>query len=197
MARRRDGGLIARLDDGLSWLVGLVVLIWAIVVLNLLFGNSLIQFGILPRTIVGLRGLLFAPFLHSGLPHAIANTVPLLVLGGLVFARGKGAFVRAWIVIALVGGGLTWLLGRPALHVGASGIIFGFLGFLVAGAWLERRTLPILLGLAAAVLYGGALWGLLPLMPGVSWESHLFGFIGGGVAARLESSNGRPSQAPR
>ena len=191
MARGSKDGLIARLDDGVSWLVGLIVLVWLVQIVNLLSGNQLIQFGILPRNPIGLRGIVFAPFLHSGLAHAIANTVPLLVLGALVFARGKGAFLRAWIAIALVGGGLTWLLGRPAFHVGASGIIFGFLGFLVIGAWLERKLLPILLGLAAAVLYGGALWGLLPLAPGVSWESHLFGFCGGGLAARLELLNGR------
>jgi membrane associated rhomboid family serine protease len=169
---------------GASWILGFVGLLWGVELVNLAFGNQLLRFGIYPRTLEGLRGLIFAPLLHGGLAHLIANTVPLLVLGSLVLLSGRAAFLRATVLVALVGGGLTWLLGRSAYHVGASGLIFGYLGVLVSKAWHERQPLSILIALAAAALYGGVLWGVLPLTPGVSWEGHLFGFLAGLVAGR-------------
>lgn len=170
--------------DSAAWILGFVGVLWGIELVNVAFGNRLLVFGILPRTFVGLRGILFAPFLHGSFAHLLANTVPLLVLGSLVLLSGRGAFIRASVIIAIVGGGLTWAFGRFAYHVGASGLIFGYLGFLVAKAWYERQVLSILIALVAGVLYGGVRLQVLPTTPGVSWEGHLFGFLAGLLAGR-------------
>ena len=168
-------------DSG-AWILGFVGVLWGIELVNYAVGNQLLLFGILPRTVVGLRGIVLAPFLHGSFTHLLANTVPLLVLGSLVLLSGRGAFLRATLIIAIVGGGLVWIFGRSALHVGASGLIFGYLGYLVAKAWYERHPFSILVALVAAALYGGVLLGVLPLTPGVSWEGHLFGFLAGLLA---------------
>jgi membrane associated rhomboid family serine protease len=187
--------LAQEVRDSASWILGFVGVLWGVELVNLAFRHQLLRLGILPRTVEGLPGIVLAPFLHGGFPHLIANTIPLLVLGSLVLLSGRWAFVRATLTIALLGGALTWLLGRPAYHVGASGLIFGYLGYLVAKAWFERRAVPILIALTATALYGGVLWGVLPIMPGVSWEGHLFGFAAGIFAGRdgAEASRVRPA----
>ena len=184
---------LEKVRDGAAWILGFVGLLWGIELVNVAFGNRLLAFGILPRTIVGLRGIIFAPFLHGSFTHLLANTLPLLVLGSLVLLSGRRAFVRASVIIAVVGGGLTWAFGRAAYHVGASGLIFGYLGFLVAKAWYERQVLSILIALLAAGLYGGILWGVLPTTPGVSWEGHIFGFLAGLLAGRDAAVRLRPA----
>jgi membrane associated rhomboid family serine protease len=176
-----------------AWILGFVGLLWGIELVNVAFGNRLLAFGILPRDLVGLRGIIFAPFLHGSFAHLLANSVPLLVLGSLVLLSGRGAFFRASAIIAVVGGGLTWAFGRSAYHVGASGLIFGYLGFLVAKAWYERQVLSILIAVFAGVLYGGILWGVLPLTPGVSWEGHIFGFLAGLLAGRDGAVRQKPA----
>ncbi len=184
MGSSTERPFLQEVRDSAAWILGFVGLLWGIELVNVAFGNRLLVFGILPRTLVGLRGIIFAPFLHGSFAHLLANTLPLLVLGSLVLLSGRAVFIRASIIIAVVGGGLTWAFGRPAYHVGASGLIFGYLGFLVAKAWYERQVVSILIALVAAALYGGILLGVLPLTPGVSWEGHIFGFLGGLIAGR-------------
>lgn len=173
---------------------GLIGLMWAIEIIDQLLGRALDQLGIKPRTISGLRGILFAPFLHGGFAHLIANTIPFLTLGWFVMLRRTSDF---WIVstIAMIVGGLgTWLIGAPyTVHIGASGVIFGYLGFLLFRGYFERSFTAILLSVIVVVLYGGLIWGVLPGRIGVSWEGHLFGFIGGAIAARLLAQR-KPSQ---
>lgn len=166
--------------------LALVAIMWLVEMGNLLTQGALGAFGIRPRTIEGLWGILFAPFLHANLAHLIANTVPFLVLGWLVALRGPRDFffVTGWLMV--LGGGAVWLLGRPfSVHIGASGLIFGYLGFLLARGFFERSLPAMLLSLVALFLYGGAIWGVLPSGGRVSWESHLFGFLAGLAAARL------------
>lgn len=166
--------------------LALVAAMWLVEIGNLLTQGGLSGLGIRPRTIDGLWGILFAPFLHANLAHLIANTVPFLVLGWLVVLRGPRDFffVTGWLII--VGGGAVWLLGRPfSVHIGASGLIFGYLGFLLARGFFERSLQAVLLSLLALFLYGGAIWGVLPSGGRVSWESHLFGFLAGLAAGRL------------
>ena len=166
-------------------LAGLVGLMWLAEVVDLvIFGGALDAGGIRPRTEAGLWGILFAPFLHGGFAHLVANTVPLLVLGWLVLVRGLRDF--AWVTfVAVVLGGLgVWLVGGPrTVHIGASGLVFGYLGYLFLRGYWERSLPAILVAVVAGVLYGGALWGVLPVRQGVSWEGHLFGFAGGAAAA--------------
>jgi membrane associated rhomboid family serine protease len=168
-----------------------VGLMWILEMIDLPLGGGgrwcggLNQFGIFPRQIAGLRGILFAPFLHGGFAHLIANTVPFATLGWLVMLRRTADF---WVVTAIaigVGGLGTWLLGTPGCHIGASGVIFGYLGYLISRGYFERRIGSVLFSLVVLLLYGGLLWGVLPLRIGISWEGHLFGFIGGIIAAKL------------
>lgn len=148
-------------------------------------GTPLDYYGIRPRVIGALVGIIFAPFLHGGFGHLLANSVPLLVLGLLVTARRSDDFPLVFAHAAFIGGVGTWLFGAPnSIHIGASGIVFGLFAFLIARGFFERSVSAVLLSVVAAVLYGGMLWSLIPVQSGVSWSGHLFGFIGGVVAAR-------------
>jgi membrane associated rhomboid family serine protease len=171
---RLVGGVV-----GLLWLEELVD--------TLVLGGALDALGVVPRTIVGLRGIFFAPFLHSGLGHLAANTLPLVTLGLLATGRTIGDFWRIWSVASVTGGLAAWLLGATgSVHVGASGVIFGMLGYLMARGWYERSAVSMLVSLVVTVSFGGALWGLFPVLAGdhVSWQAHLGGFVGGVLAAR-------------
>jgi membrane associated rhomboid family serine protease len=166
-------------------LAGLVGLMWLEEIADLvIFHGALDADGIRPRTEAGLWGILFAPFLHAGFAHLLANTVPLLVLGWLVLLRSLRDFLWVTAVAALLGGLGVWLFGgTDTVHVGASGLVFGYLGYHFLRGYWERSLSAILIAVVAGVLYGSALWGILPIRHGVSWESHLFGFTGGAAAA--------------
>ena len=167
---------------------GFVAIIWILEIVDIFFlRGRLNSYGILPRHLIGLRGILFAPFLHGGFGHLIANTVPFLTLGWLIMLRETSDFFAVSALTMLVSGLGVWLFGSPAFHIGASGLIFGYLGFLLLRGFFERSFISILLSLIVGFLYGGVIWGVLPTQPGVSWEGHLFGFIGGVLAARLLS----------
>jgi membrane associated rhomboid family serine protease len=164
----------------------LVGLMWGLEILDtFVFRNGLDTFGILTRNPIGLRGILFAPFLHGGFAHLSANTVPFIVLGWLIMAQGISDFVVVSVICMVVGGLGTWLFGSSGLHIGASGVIFGYVGFLLARYYFDRRLSSGLIALIVGCSYGSVLWGILPSTPGISWEGHLFGFLGGIVAARL------------
>jgi membrane associated rhomboid family serine protease len=167
-------------------LLGFVVLIWALELIDLiLFRGALDALGVRPRTPGGLWGILFAPFLHGGLAHLLANTLPFLTLGWLVMLRRTSDFFVVTALAMLCGGLGVWLVGRPnTVHIGASSLVFGYLGYLLLRGYFERSVVSILLSIFVGVLYGGALGGLLPTQPGVSWQGHLFGFAGGVGAAR-------------
>ena len=162
-----------------------VASLWAVFAVDSVLGGSLLRFGVVPRTQQGLWGIVAAPFLHANLAHLMANTASLLVLGWLVMLRDPRHF---WLVAfcAMVGGGTaSWLLGAPgSVHVGASGVIFGFLGFLIFAGWWARSFGSIALSLITTALWGGLVWGVLPGATGVSWQAHLGGFVGGVLAAR-------------
>jgi membrane associated rhomboid family serine protease len=166
---------------------GVVGFMWAVFFVNLLvFQGHLTSFGVQPRTLSGLFGILLAPFLHVDLAHLVSNTVPMLVLGWFVMLRRKRDLLYVSLLSALVGGLGTWLIGPAAsVHVGASVLVFGYLGYLLLRGILERKFWSIAGSLAVFFLYGGVLFGVLPGNPGVSWQGHLFGLLGGLGAARL------------
>jgi membrane associated rhomboid family serine protease len=175
---------------GLEILAVLVVIAWVLELADLLlFQRSLDALGIRPRTLFGLWGILFAPFLHGGLAHLAANTVPFLVLGWLTMLRGVSQFVVITLLIMLLGGLGVWLFAPSnTVHIGASGIIFGYLGYLMLRGFFERSFGAIAIAIVVGIVYGSALWGVLPLRYGVSWQGHLFGFLAGAFAARLFST---------
>ena len=146
--------------------------------------SGLDLYGILPRHSSGLIGILLAPFLHGGFAHVAANTVPFVLLGALVMAYGLRVFWQVTILVALIAGAGTWLFGSESYHIGASSLIFGYFGFLLAAGIFEHSLKSILLAVIVGVGYGGIIWGVLPGQPGISWEGHLFGFLGGVVAAK-------------
>jgi membrane associated rhomboid family serine protease len=152
--------------------------------------GTLDQYGIIPRTVTGLRGILFAPFLHGNFRHLGANTVPFMTLGWFVMLRSISEFFEVTLIAMLVSGLGTWLIAAPnTVHIGASGVIFGYLGFLVLRGYFEHSLSAVILSVVAILFYGGLLWGILPGQAYVSWEGHLFGFIGGAIAARLLRSD--------
>ena len=166
---------------------GMVVFIWLVeIVDSLIFNGALDSFGIRPRTVEGLKGILFAPALHSNFSHLMANTIPLLVLGWFVLLRGTKTFVVVTLTVIIVSGLGTWLIGPAnSVHIGASGLVFGYFGYLLLNSWFERSLASVLWAVLVFLLYGSLMWGVLPQGNGISWQGHLFGFIGGGVAAYL------------
>ncbi|MEQ9001434.1 MAG: rhomboid family intramembrane serine protease [Coleofasciculus sp. B1-GNL1-01] len=188
LVRQETQALAREVKNQATILGGLVAVMWGLELIDLIiFQGALNRYGIFPRTIIGLRGILFAPFLHGGLPHLIANTVPFLTLGWFVMLQETSDFFIVTAITMVVSGLGVWLLGSPGVHIGASGLVFGYLGFLLLRGYFQRNVPSILLSLIVGFLYGGAIWGILPTVPGVSWEGHLFGFIGGIIAARLLS----------
>jgi membrane associated rhomboid family serine protease len=159
--------------------------VWGTFAATVVTGGSLLGFGIHPRTVHGLWGILAAPFLHANLQHLISNTVPLVLLGWLVMLRDSRHFIPVTLIAALTSGLAAWSLGTPgSVHVGASGVVFGYFGFLVLAGWYARSLAAILISVGVVALWGGVIFGVLPGQPGISWQSHLGGFIGGWLAAK-------------
>src|SRR5438874_5321142 len=161
-------------------ILSLIALCWLMFVLNnLILGGHLTQFGIRPRHLSSLPGIFWSPFLHVSFHHLVANTLPLLILGAIINARSAREFILVTVTGILLGGGFTWLIGRSAYHVGASGLIFCYFGYLASLAWFDRKIGTLFLSLICIVGYGGILRALLPTSAAVSWEGHLAGFLAG------------------
>jgi membrane associated rhomboid family serine protease len=164
----------------------LVALLWMVEIVNLVMGHHLCRFGIFPRTLRGLLGIPLSPFLHGGVGHLFLNTGPLILLGGLILMNGRKPFLRATVLIVLVGGWGLWLIGRPSYHVGASALIFGYFGYLLAKGVFDRRIQSLLVASLVTLVYGGLFWGMVPTDAYVSWEGHSCGFLAGIMAAWFE-----------
>lgn len=158
---------------------------WLVEIIDLLPGTDLDRWGIRPRELRGLTGLVTAPFLHDGIGHLLSNTIPFLVLGSLIAASGLARYLEVTVIVAVVAGLGTWLLGPShTVHLGASALVFGYLAYLLARAVFEHRIVYLLGGAVVLFLYGSVLWGLLP-RPGISWQGHVFGAVGGVIAAAV------------
>ena len=167
-------------------LAAFVALLWAVQVVNWITGYGLNPaFGLIPRHGSGLDGVIAMPLLHGSFSHLMANTPPLLVMGGLLVATTTRGLLSVNAVVIGLGGALVWLFGSSAIHIGASGLVFGWFGFLIARGLVDRSPITLGAALVVGVLYSSILWGVLPGQPGVSWEAHLFGAIAGAAAAAL------------
>jgi len=171
--------------------------IWAVFLVSLVF-PGLDQYGVIPRQPAGLVGVAAMPFLHGNLGHILSNTIPLFVL--LVLLAGSRA--ESWevvVVISVLGGLLLWIFGRPAVHIGASGLISGLIAFLIISGFLELRIMPLLIALLVGFLYGGSLvLGVVPrLGSDVSWDGHLCGAIAGGLVASALTRGSRAHESLR
>ena len=170
---------------GLKTICALVVLIWCVEAINSFLGHSLNSFGIYPRETAALPGIFLWAFLHGNLHHLVMNTTPLLAMGFLVATRGVGRFVTVSLIVIIVGGVGVWCFGRAAYHIGASGLVFGYFGYLVALGIYERSLGTVAIASLTVFYYGGIIFGVLPSDSFVSWEGHLFGLCAGVFAARL------------
>ncbi len=181
------GGVTAEVKTQFRILFELVACTWSLGFVNLvLCQGALNGLGIRPRTQRGLLGILFSPFLHGNWEHLAANTIPFFILGWFVMLGGTSNFFIITVFTAIFCGFGIWLFGRPYTnHIGASGVIFGYLGFLLLRSYYEGNSLSIVLSAIVGFFYGRHLWGIFPVQEEVSWEGHLFGLIGGVLAARF------------
>lgn len=175
--------------------IAFITVIWAVFLLECVVPFELISLGVTPRTLSGLVGIPAMPFLHANLQHLVTNTLPLFVLLTLL----AGSKTRSWEVvgeIVLLGGILLWLCGRPATHIGASGLVFGLIAFLIVSGWLERRLVPFIISMIVMFLYGGGIVSdVIPRIgTHISWEGHLFGAVAGGIIAYLMTKTPKSQQ---
>ena len=178
--------------EGLRIVVAMAALLWVAETVDLLVGHRLDRYGIQPRETDGLVGIVAAPFLHAGFGHLLANTIPLVVMGFAIALKGASRLVAVTLIVMLISGLGTWLFASsPSLHIGASGVVFGYAAYLLTYGLFERSLLGIALALVVGAVWGTALLGGLLPRAGVSWQGHLFGAIGGIVAARALSSSRR------
>lgn len=186
MSRRSRAGVAART------ITAFVALLYVVELLDVLTAAPLDAAGIRPREVEGLDGILFAPLLHGGWGHLVANTVTLLLFGFLILLAGLERWLAVTATVWLVGGAGVWLTGgEQTLHIGASVLAFGWLAYLLVRGVFSLSASHIALGLVLLFLYGGLLWGVLPGQLGVSWQGHLFGAAGGLLAARRLGSQDR------
>jgi len=171
--------------EELRGILAFIGVIWVVFILDwVVYPIDFRAFGLVPRTLTGTVGIVSMPFLHGDWGHLIGNTVPLFVL--LVLLAGSRA--RSWAIVGeiiVAGGALLWVFGREVNHIGASGLVFGLVAFLILAGVLERRIIPLFVSFAVGILYGGTLfWGMLPTAGSdVSWDGHLCGAVAGGMAA--------------
>lgn len=188
-----------RFRSGLSFAALYVIVIWAVHLINgLLFGGVLIFFGIHPLDLSSIWHIFTSPLLHADFGHLISNTVPGAVFSFLIGMSGKRVWWEVLAFVVIVGGLGTWLLGGVGTnHIGASGLVYGWLGYLLVRGIFNRSLPQILVGVVLGVFYSGLVWGVLPGTPGVSWQAHLFGALGGILAGMLITSDDPPALKAR
>jgi len=176
-------------EQGIVLVVALLALMWVLEIVDQVTSADLDQYGIQPHDADGLVGIATAPFLHAGFGHLIGNTIPFFVLGVGIALSGLARVAAATAIVAVVGGFGTWLFASSGTnHIGASGIVFGYASYLIARGFFSRNLLHLGVGVLVIAIYGTTLlFGLVPT-DGISWQGHLFGAVGGVVAARLLDS---------
>jgi membrane associated rhomboid family serine protease len=167
-----------------------VALLWIIKLLEEYFHGSLVFLGIIPQKVSGLVGIFTAPFIHANYDHLLSNTLPLLVVGTGLFYFYKDIAYRVIALIWLFTNSWVWIAARPDAHIGASGLIYGFVCFLFFSGVIRRHKGLLAISMLVTFLYGSMVWGILPVSQTISWESHLFGSIAGIAAAIYFRSEG-------
>lgn len=163
----------------LRYVAYIFAVLLCIELINLFTGRMLNQFSIVPRSLSSLPFIFSAPFLHAGLQHFASNILTLCVFAFLALQFGHRKFITLTLGLIVGTGILVWLFGRTAYHLGASGIIYGYFGFLILAGFLSKKIVLMIISVLVAFFYGTMVWGVLPSQPYISWESHLFGFICG------------------
>lgn len=175
--------------------LGFVLLIWIIKLLEFaLEADWASELGVLPRTFRGVTGIITFPLVHGDWGHLASNSLPLLVMGTAIFYFYRPVALRVIGFIYLFHGLLVFLAARQNFHIGASGLVYGFAGFLLVSGILRKERSLMALSLLVVFLYGGLIWGLLPVREGVSWEGHLFGALAGIICAFIYRHEGPQKQ---
>lgn len=184
-----------KVRTGLSFAAGYVLVIWVVHLVNtFLFGGLLTAFGVHPLDVSSLWHIFTAPVLHADFGHLISNTVPGAVFSFLIGLSGARVWWEVTALVVLVGGAGVWLLGGVGTnHIGASGLVYGWLAYLLIRGIFNRSLGQILLGALLGVAYSGLVWGVLPGTPGISWQAHLFGAVGGFGAGMFITSDDPPA----
>jgi membrane associated rhomboid family serine protease len=169
-------------NENIHTILIFTVLTWVVFLLDLVLPIE--NFGIRPRSMMGLIGIITAPFIHANLSHLLTNSLSLIIFGIIFALVVKRRTLAMMIFIILVQGVLTWILARNANHVGASGLIFGLFGYLLLLGYFQRKPKYVVLSLGMALFFGGLIYGVLPTDPQISWEGHLCGFFAGAIAAK-------------
>ena len=174
---------ITNMQSNISLVAGILLLLWTIGFINWLLGYRLNYLGIIPRNFFGLIGIATSPFLHGGFNHLFFNSVPLFILAEFMLANGRKNFIQVSAFIILTSGLATWLLGRRAIHIGASSLIMGYWSYLLVDAYYQPSILTIGLAIVCLYYFAGFIFSLFPSQKHVSWEGHLFGFLAGIAAS--------------
>ena len=158
-------------------LLGIVGFLWGVFLITVITGGRLLLLGIIPRTLIGIRGIFFAPVLHANFNHLFFNCIPLLVLANFMLIHGLDFFITTTCYLALISGLLTWLIGKKGIHLGASSIITGYWAMLALDAWQYTSLTNVILGLLSVYYFAGIFLGVFPSKKGISWEGHLSGLV--------------------
>lgn len=175
--------LVNLMSANLPVILTAIISLWLIHFINILTAYRLNILGIYPRSVHGLLGIIFSPCLHGNFTHVFNNSILLLILGSFVLLNGRDVFYEVTLVIVLVGGGLVWLVGRRALHIGASGIVMGYWGYLVFNAYYKPTLIVVILAAVSLYYFGFLFLDLFSSKEKVSWEAHLGGLVAGVLAA--------------
>jgi membrane associated rhomboid family serine protease len=186
---------------GFQLVLGMVALMWGLEIVDQAANAGLDQYGIEPREPDGIAGIVWAPLLHGGFDHLLSNTIPFVAMGFAIALAGAARVLAVTLIVMLVGGVGTWLVApENTVHIGASGVVFGYATYLLVRGFYNRSPLELFIGLVVGVLWGSVLLGGLVPREGISWQGHLFGAVGGVVAARVlargrERDRGAPGLA--
>ncbi len=184
----------SRLNNSFLFPIRFVFLIWVIFFLSVFFPLPIGLFGIIPREVVGLIGILTAPLIHGNFIHLLSNSIPLIILGSVLFFFYDRIAPTVFFYCYFLTNGLVWVFARPFSHIGASGVVYGVAFFLLFIGIFKKDIVSILISIAVAFFYGGIIWGIIPGDSGISWESHLIGAIVGTYCAFIYGSNAKVSR---
>ena len=163
---------------------------WLVKIIEVNFQINFVRYGVFPKTIGGLKGIFFSPFIHKDFTHLINNSFPILVLGGMLFATYRKIAVQIFIWLYFIAGFWLWIIGRPSFHIGASGLIYALASFLLVSGLIRKNPRLAATSMLVIFLYGSMIWGLLPTKEPISWEGHLAGFIAGIIVAIFYKNEG-------
>ena len=167
-----------------------LLIMWGVKIVEIQFNLSFVKFGIYPKDINSLKGILFSPFIHKDFTHLFNNSYPILILGSLLFSAYRSIALKIFMWLFLISGFWLWIIGRESYHIGASGIIYSLAAFLFVSGLIRKNPRLAALSMIIIFLYGSLIWGVFPLKSGVSWEGHLAGLVAGVITAIFYKNEG-------